>query len=853
MKGKLFLVAMLVIGLVVGMAALGFVGCETDTTSASTPNNGCTIVLRNVNIGGYVTAQVFPKNTDVKAGTPVGDGSGVSTISGGEGVTDVAIDLKPLPLDGSFSEEVYQVTIKVGNVEKYVDNVSLKTSDVTLDWQYEMTSLPEYGFSLIINDKSVSEDTVYTFEAEEGYTELPPALSVDVRNTGNRTTGPLTVNIVSSTASFTLLPSPATIEIIEKDDTRKGAFSVQPNGGLKASTYYALVEVTDTNSGIKHGFSVIFTVSKPGDSGDISTGISLIPSGNHDFGTRTEGYTDTELPNALSVSVKNTSAEATGKLTVTVSPSDSFALLPLTGNIDDIPKGETKTGAFSVQPKGGLKASRYTAQVEVRGDEEHNISGVFLVSFTVKAADVKDIETADPAEVKWGTGTGNITYTGQDALGPIAIPPGKKLIITKEVVAGADDATANKITVENGAELEINAGASIDGTITIAAAASGGKAGTVTNNGTINLGTSGTITNNGGTVTNNGTVITSTTTVSTLKTILDNVTKNITASGNINVTGTDTTIKDDTILTISGKLTIAAAAKLTVIGSLDFTTDGTLVNNKGGTIEVPTEAKLAAVLNLLKTKLNGNVTVNKTTVTLSSSATIPQNVTLMLSTGQTLNVSEGTLTVSSDAKLVVEGGITVDGTITVESGGVFEYLKEYDTLWATSTTGSLIIKKGGKVYTANGSQLVSDDEPDTDEPDVVFQLTGDEDGSDSFTLTKGGYALDGAATLHSKYAIPANKVFSLSATSVLTIDTSWGGEPGDPSLTISAGASITGGEQTGAQIIVSEENTITISDETTSNFYNRDFHSLDEVTNGTYTWTELDTESPLTVVWLKTK
>jgi hypothetical protein len=840
MKGKLFLVAMLVIGLVVGMAALGFVGCETDTTPASTPNNGRTIVLRNVTTSNYVRVHVFPAGANINTAAYVGSGGGLveTPVSGGE----VAIDVQPS--NGSFLAEIpYQVKVDVDGTVKYKDSVSFEMPKVEIDWQLEMISPPTYGISLVPSGSHIFKPG-----------EAP--LSVSIKNdNAAQATGALTVTI-SDPASFTLngqTEKSITIASIAGGGSTENAFSVQPKRGLNADEemYAALVEVTGENN-ISDSLLVIFTEDETEAGGnDYSTGISLSTIGHHKFAENN--------PAALSVDVTNTSAEdATGKLTITVSNSESFELSHLT--IASIQKGETLKGAFTVKPKSGLSGGTHAAIVEVKG--ENGIFGFFTVSFTVKTAD-KIARTAEEVKIKLADASlTEVEYRGTEPLTGITVPAGKTLVITETItgqtakIEKADTGTitnngtigtttTDKNVLANlvgfagtgkvvltgavtdvtaplvlGVNLEIGAGGSINFTGSDTAAFSGGKAVTIAEGGTLNLGA---ITEFGADIDNKGTITTTATGVTDINDILE-------IGGNI-------TVND---------VTVAATDTLKIPNNTMLTITGTLNNTKGGTIEVLTATKLVEVLDSLKTKLNGNVTVNKTgSVTLSSSVTIPQDVTLILSTEQTLNVSEtGTLTVNSGAKLIVEEGgeINVDGTITLDSGGEVEGLTLDDgTVWGTTNTiygdGSLVVKKGGKVYTANGSQLVSDDEPGTTDPDVIFELTGDENGTDSFTLTKGGYALDGAATLHSKFSI--SKVFSLSATSKLTIDTSWGGETDVPSLSISAGASITGASITGtdassAQIIVSAGNTITPA---TSNFYDSNGLISDEVMEGIYEWT----------------
>jgi hypothetical protein len=151
-----------------------------------------------------------------------------------------------------------------------------------------------------------------------------------------------------------------------------------------------------------------------------------------------------------------------------------------------------------------------------------------------------------------------------------------------------------------GQALEIADGGSITFDDTTTKAFNGGSV-TISGTGVLDLGEAE-IESLGATIVNNGTVKTSTTTGTTLKTILANVTGNITASGaNISLpTSGTTTVKTGTTLTVSGSLTVPSTAGLTltdasskvaVTGTLDLSGLASPANNNavtlnGGTIVV---------------------------------------------------------------------------------------------------------------------------------------------------------------------------------------------------------------------------------------------------------------------------
>jgi hypothetical protein len=697
MKGKLFLVAMLVIGLVVGMAALGFVGCETDTTTDPSPNNGRTIVLRGASVSQSVIVQVFLQSANIKTATPVGGGFAGAAIGG----SDVTIEVQPV--NGSFSEESYQVTIEVDRVVKYRSGVSFETSKVDMDWQ-SMGEPPTYGISLV---QSGSDNTLLSGR-HFFFTAVEQTLDVGITNTSTtEATGTLKVAVdptlftlsiqkgdVTETSTAT---GSITVDSIPVGGT--GTFSVQPRRKPSGDEdmYAAMVAVTGSND-ISDSFLVIFTENESVAAGDDdSIGISLSTKGHHKFTTNT----------ALSVNVENTSDAATGALAVTVSPSDSFTLS--TETIDSIDAGKTKTGAFSVQPKSGLSEGTHVAIVEVNG--ANGISALFTVSvsFTVNETDKT---TDDPAKVQamLDSGIPEVEYTGDKPLTGITVPANRTLVITGTIAGQAAEikktdatstitnngtintATTDKAVLSNlvgfagtgkvvltgavadvtaplalGANLDIGAGGSI--TFTSGTTAFGGtKKVTIAKEGTLNLGSitgfgTATIDDNKGTITT-GAV--------TLNNILSVAKGNITASGQVRVEN-DLDIPKEAILTITNKLTISGA-KLTVTGTLALPDSATFVNSNG-TIEA---ANVQALVNVLDLAIYGTVTLKATgDVTLSSPAAkisilIQQDVELTVNAGQTLKVSENvTLTVGGGGKLTGPGSLVVDeyGSVVVEETG----------------------------------------------------------------------------------------------------------------------------------------------------------------------------------------
>jgi hypothetical protein len=151
-------------------------------------------------------------------------------------------------------------------------------------------SSPVYSIGL-------SKTDTYTFPAATVGYGAQTAETVTITNTGNQSTGSLTVGLSGANAgSFTL--STPTINSIAVGGT--GAFTVVPHTGLAAGTYTAVVTVSGDN-GISAGFMVSFTVD-PG---------YTITTGTYTGGT---------------VTANPTAAAAGTTVTLTVTPASGYVL-----------------------------------------------------------------------------------------------------------------------------------------------------------------------------------------------------------------------------------------------------------------------------------------------------------------------------------------------------------------------------------------------------------------------------------------------------------------------------------------------------------------------------------------------
>lgn len=180
---------------------------------------------------------------------------------------------------------------------------TMPASNVTFTAVWTLT--PTYGITL-------DQSGTYTFTAASyGYTGQTP-LTVKVTNTGNQSTGTLTVALSGANgSSFTL--SAASIPGIAVGGS--GNFTVVPNTGLAAGTYTATVTVSGSN-GILASFSVIFTVNKVNQTAFSVTNPGTKTYGDPDFTLSSSGGSGSGAVSYVVVSGPGTVTSG-GKLTIT--------------------------------------------------------------------------------------------------------------------------------------------------------------------------------------------------------------------------------------------------------------------------------------------------------------------------------------------------------------------------------------------------------------------------------------------------------------------------------------------------------------------------------------------------------
>jgi hypothetical protein len=223
---------------------------------------------------------------------------------------------------------------------------------------------PTYGISLNPAGEKVFDPAIVGYGAQTAH-------SVTVNNTGNQTTGTLSIDLSGTNpTSFTL--NKTTIPSIAANGN--DSFTVTPNIGLAVGTYMATVTVLGGANITSRTFNVSFTVTP-----EPTFGIKLGEVADKDFDSAFEGY-GPQTPH--NVTVSNTGNQATGNLSIALSGANptSFTL-----NKTSIPNiAVSGDDSFTVTPITGLTGGTYTASVTVTG--ANGISELMSVSFTVIAS-----------------------------------------------------------------------------------------------------------------------------------------------------------------------------------------------------------------------------------------------------------------------------------------------------------------------------------------------------------------------------------------------------------------------------------------------------------------------------------
>jgi hypothetical protein len=372
---------------------------------------------------------------------------------------------------------------------------------------------PTYGIEL-----SVTENHTFP-DAGEGYGAIA-SQPITIRNTGNQSTGALTVTLSgANAASFKLNNEEygATITVTSIAAGGSRPFTVTPEAGLAVETYTATVTVKGDSNIEERSFNVIFSVEGSARITLSKTDNSNLTNTAHSFADAIEGYSELT---PLEVTITNTGTAETGALKVALegTDSDSFTLSPTQTTIDNI--GINGSNNFTVVPNNNLVETEtytYTATgtVSAAGGNTNSIAPKsFTVSFKVipafaalvaqmaeeKAETSKSYTLPSGAE----TYTPALTLTRANSPASVTIDGGGRVItgngsgitIGEGVTLTLRNITFSNIpfTVAGGGTLVLNNGAFIQDNMTTG----------VTVNGTLEMNAGSVITNNSNSSSNRG-------------------------------------------------------------------------------------------------------------------------------------------------------------------------------------------------------------------------------------------------------------------------------------------------------------------------------------------------------------
>jgi uncharacterized membrane protein len=370
------------------------------------------------NSGNLPTGALTIELTDAEGAFKLNDGT-TSSIS----IDDIAVggtaEFTVRPILG-LTEDTYTatVTVKGGHDIEKTFTVSFEVEPGT------------YAIELK-NTDDTDLPTEYTFPlAVVNYKEPPPELDVVIRNSGNQSTGALTIALSEGGGAWFTLSKTEITDIVV-DDTAD--FTVVPNTGLSSNTYTATVIVKGGHD-IEKTFIVSFKVEPE------KREISLSPTSPLDFGEADADYTEPAMQAiAKTIKITNTGNQPTGELKIVLTDTDGepFVIDPKT--ITDIAVGDTVD--FTVRPNTGLamdEDTTYEATVSVSGKVKTDTAKSFTVKFKVKAktygislSDSNDNDLAEPLEfakvqapykeAELETKTIKITNTGTGAIGNLEV------------------------------------------------------------------------------------------------------------------------------------------------------------------------------------------------------------------------------------------------------------------------------------------------------------------------------------------------------------------------------------------------------------------------------------------------
>jgi uncharacterized repeat protein (TIGR02543 family) len=336
------------------------------------------------------------------------------TVSKPEGLASIAAggtDTFTVVPNRSLAAGTYTATITVSGEH-----------DISASFSVSFTVSPQAAYSI-----ALSKTGTHNFPPAIVNYPAQTAETVTITNTGNQSTGSLTIaKLGTNAASFTVSKTSAADLAANGTDT----FTVVPATGLAVGSYSATITVSGGND-LSASLNVSFRVNPT----TPVFSVDLSETEPYEFPGAEAGYE--EAPEEKEVTVTNTGNRATGALTIASSPAN-FTVTPASlAGIE-----ESATGSFTVAPKTGLRAGTYDSTITVSGSG--GISASFAVSFTVTPAySVSLSETGTypfpGAAVGYGAQaarTVTIRNTGDAATGALTIASGSdNFVVSKTGIA----------------------------------------------------------------------------------------------------------------------------------------------------------------------------------------------------------------------------------------------------------------------------------------------------------------------------------------------------------------------------------------------------------------------------------